>query len=105
MTDPNQNPQYPPPGSPQYPPGQQYPPGAPAPLGYQSPQPPQRPDDNPDLTPVDWLIAILCSGIGCIIGIIRLIQGKKNGGKMLGISLLFVVIWNIVRFIIVAMNQ
>ena len=42
-----------------------------------------------DLTPVDWCLAILCSGIGCIIGIVRLIQGRENGLKMLVVSLVF----------------
>jgi predicted RNA-binding Zn-ribbon protein involved in translation (DUF1610 family) len=41
-----------------------------------------------DLTTGDWVLAILCSGIGCLMGIIWLIQGKKKAGKMIGISLL-----------------
>jgi predicted RNA-binding Zn-ribbon protein involved in translation (DUF1610 family) len=49
-----------------------------------------------DMTTGEWVIAILCSGIGCIVGIVWLIQGKRKGGKMLGISLLFAVLWNIV---------
>ncbi len=52
-----------------------------------------------DLTPVDWLLCILCSGIGCIIGIIRVIQGDPTGGKMIGISLVFVIIWTALRFV------
>ena len=55
-------------------------------------------DDEEDLTTGDWLVAVLCSGIGCIVGIIWLIQGKPKGGKMLGVSLLFVFIWNVIRF-------
>lgn len=58
------------------------------------------PQDSGDMTGADWVIAILCPGIGCIIGIVRLIQGKSSGGKMLGMSILFAVIWNIVRFAI-----
>ncbi|HEX7448048.1 MAG TPA: hypothetical protein VF306_10915 [Pirellulales bacterium] len=45
----------------------------------------------------DWVLAVLCSSIGCIMGIIWLIQGKPKGGKMVGISLLFVFLWNILR--------
>lgn len=56
--------------------------------------------DPSSLSTVDWVIAILCSGIGCIIGIVRLVQGKPNGGKMLGISLGFAVFWNVVSFVI-----
>jgi hypothetical protein len=51
--------------------------------------------------PVDWVLAILCSGIGCILGIVYLAQGKKKGGTMLAVSLAFVVIWNIVRFALI----
>jgi hypothetical protein len=63
---------------------------------------PGMPSANPDgkLTTVDWLLCIFCSGIGCIIGIVRLIQGKPSGGKMIGISLLFAFLWNILRVIL-----
>jgi hypothetical protein len=57
-------------------------------------------DDDTDLSTGDWLLAILCSGIGCIMGIVYLIQGKPKGGKMLGVSLLFVLIWNVISFAI-----
>jgi hypothetical protein len=60
----------------------------------------QHSNPDSDLTPVDWVLCILCSGIGCIIGIIRLIQGKPSGGKMIGISLVFAVLWNILAFIV-----
>ncbi|MCA9059662.1 MAG: hypothetical protein KDA85_14240, partial [Planctomycetaceae bacterium] len=53
----------------------------------QTPPGTETPNDPSNLSTADWIIAILCSGIGCIVGIIRLIQGKKNGGKMLGVSL------------------
>jgi hypothetical protein len=55
---------------------------------------------NPDanLTGGEIALAVLCSGIGCIMGIIWLIQGKPKAGKMIGLSLVFVIIWNIVRF-------
>lgn len=45
-------------------------------------------DDDSDLTAMDWVICILCSGIGCILGIVYLVQGKKKGIKMIGISFL-----------------
>lgn len=56
--------------------------------------------EDSELTTGEYAVAILCSGIGCIAGLIWMIQGKPKGGKMLGISLLFVVIWNVVRFAI-----
>ena len=54
-------------------------------------------DDDSDLSTGDWVLAILCSGIGCIIGIVWMIQGKPKGGKMVGISFLASIFWNILR--------
>lgn len=61
--------------------------------------------EDADLTVAEWLVAILCSGIGCIIGIVWMIQGKSKGTKMFAISLVFVIIWNIVRFAIEAARR
>ena len=55
-----------------------------------------------DMTTGDWFAAVLCSGIGCIAGIIWMIQGKPKGAKMFGVSFLFVIIWSVVR---VALQQ
>jgi hypothetical protein len=60
---------------------------------------------NDDLSTVDWILCILCSGIGCIIGIIRLVQGKSSGAKMIGISIAFAILWNIVGYAIRMANQ
>jgi hypothetical protein len=83
--------------------------------------PQQRPDDDlepdldisrfrqappdADLTTVDWLLCVFCSGIACIIGIVRLIQGKPNAGKMIGVALLFSVIWTMLRFALASMSR
>lgn len=56
--------------------------------------------ESSDLSAGEWLVAILCSGIGCIVGIVYLCQGNPKGGKMFGISLLFVIIWNVISFAI-----
>lgn len=48
----------------------------------------------------DWILATLFAGIGLIMGIVFLVQGKRKAGKMLAISLLFVVIWNIVKYFV-----
>ncbi len=67
---------------------------------------PRRPSkDDSNLGTTDWILAILCSGIGCIMGIIWMIQGKPKGSKMLGVSILAAIFWNIVRFAITAMQQ
>lgn len=54
-------------------------------------------DADDDLSVGEWLVAIFCSGIGCILGIIWMIQGKPKGKKMFGISILMGIIWNILR--------
>lgn len=54
----------------------------------------------------DWVVAILCSGIGCIAGIIWMIQGKPKGLKMFGVSLGMQFFWGFIRVIIeIAANQ
>lgn len=54
-----------------------------------------------DLSVADWLICIFCSGIGCIVGIVAMCRGDSSrGGKMIGISLIFGVIWNIINVLI-----
>jgi hypothetical protein len=61
--------------------------------------------DESSLSTTDWIIAVICSGIGCIIGIVRLIQGKPNGGKMLGVSIAFALLWGVVRFLATMATQ
>jgi hypothetical protein len=41
-----------------------------------------------DMSAGEWVVAILCSGIGCIAGIVWMIQGKPKGVKMLVVSLI-----------------
>jgi hypothetical protein len=62
----------------------------------------RRPPRDDDLTTVDWLLCIFCSGIACIVGIVRLIQGKPSAGKMIAVALVFSVLWGIVRFLLEA---
>lgn len=45
---------------------------------------------NDELSSTDWILVILCTNIACIIGIIRLIQGKP---KMIVAALTANVIW------------
>jgi len=44
------------------------------------------------MTGVDWILCICCPGIGCIVGIVRLCQGRSSGGVMIGLSLLFAIL-------------
>ena len=52
-------------------------------------------DDDSDLTLVDWLLCIFCSGIGCIVGIVYAIQGKPKGGKMILISIVVNILFGV----------
>ena len=57
-------------------------------------------DGDDDLSTGEWVIAILCSGIGCICGIIWMIQGKPKGKKMFAVSFVAAVVWSVVRGVI-----
>jgi predicted RNA-binding Zn-ribbon protein involved in translation (DUF1610 family) len=61
--------------------------------------------DDDNLSVGEWLLAIFCSGIGCIFGIVWMIQGKPKGLKMIGVSFLFVIIWNVLRAAIEVANK
>jgi len=50
----------------------------------------------------DWVVAILCPGIGCIAAIVWLIMGKPKAGKMLGVSICMIIAWNILSAVIQA---
>jgi DNA-directed RNA polymerase subunit M/transcription elongation factor TFIIS len=56
--------------------------------------------DDETMSTGDWVVALLCSGIGCIVGIVWMIQGKPKGYKMLGVSFLGVIFWNVVNAIL-----
>jgi hypothetical protein len=57
-------------------------------------------NDDSELTGAELAIAILCSGIGCIMGFVFLVQGKPKAGKMILISLACSLGWGVVRFLI-----
>ena len=54
-------------------------------------------DPDASLSPLEWVVAILCSGIGCIVGIVYLVQGKPKGKKMLIVSICAQIIWGLLR--------
>lgn len=78
-----------------------------------------------DLSTSDWILAFLCSGIGCILGIVTsnwtlailgpgigcimgivwMIRGKPKGSKMLGASITAAIIWNILGFALLALSE
>lgn len=61
--------------------------------------------DDADLTTGDWIVGVLCSGIGCIVGIVWMIQGKPKGIKMIGLSLLVQAVLGVVRVAVEMANQ
>lgn len=55
-----------------------------------------------DLTAAEWLVAILCANIGCIVSIVWMIQGKPKGTKMFAVSLCAQIVWTVLWFILQA---
>jgi hypothetical protein len=58
-----------------------------------------------DLSGLELLLCIFCSGIGCIVGVVKLIQGEPNAGKMIGLSLIFAMVWAVVRLVVISALQ
>jgi hypothetical protein len=56
--------------------------------------------DDDDLTGTEMLVAALCGGIGCIAGILWILQGKPKGWKMLGFVFLMGIFWTIVKIVV-----
>ena len=54
--------------------------------------------DNPSAG--EWAICILLAGIGCIVGIVYAVQGKPKGLKMVGISVVAAIFWNVLLAIV-----
>ncbi len=60
-------------------------------------------DDTP--TASDWVICCLCPGIGCIGSVIYLIQGKRKGLMLLGVSICMAIVYNILFAILGALGN
>jgi hypothetical protein len=58
--------------------------------------------DDEDLSPVEWTLCILCSGIACIMGLVYMIQGKPKGGKMILYSFLIGLILRVISALVIA---
>jgi len=61
--------------------------------------------DDEDLSALEWVVAILCSGIGCIVGIVYMVQGKPKGKKMLLVSICMQIVWGVLRVVLQAAAQ
>jgi hypothetical protein len=53
-----------------------------------------------ELSAGEIAVAILCAGIGCIMGIVWMIQGKRKGLKMFLISICAAVVWNVLNIVL-----
>lgn len=62
-------------------------------------------NDEEDLNAVEIVLCVCCSGIGCIVGIVYMIQGNPKGLKMIGISILMQFIWGALRIALTALQQ
>lgn len=49
---------------------------------------------NDDMTSVDWVVALMCCGIGSLVGVVWLIEGKRKAVKMLVVSILAPFFWS-----------
>lgn len=59
-----------------------------------------------EMSGVDIALCILCSGIGCIVGIVALIRGQSSrGGKMIGLSLMMQFVWGAINMLIQEMAK
>ena len=59
---------------------------------------PSRSSAADEMTGGDWIICICCPGIGCIVGVVRLCQGRSSGAIMIGVSLLFAILGFFIGF-------
>jgi predicted RNA-binding Zn-ribbon protein involved in translation (DUF1610 family) len=57
--------------------------------------------EDSELTGSEIVLGLLCSGIGCIAGLVWMIQGKPKGLKMMGIS----IVADVVKSVVVALFQ
>ncbi len=66
-----------------------------------------RSSDDDDMTAIDWVLTALpvILVIGCIVGIVYMVMGKKKGGKMILVSICACVIWNILIGVLTSLGQ
>jgi len=60
----------------------------------------EAPPEDEFLTGSEIALGILCSGIACIVAIVYIVQGKKKGWKLLGISLVVQFVLGVIRAIV-----
>ncbi len=59
--------------------------------------------DDSEISIIEWVVIILCSPIGCILGIVYLIQGKPKGLKVLIASIVVNIIGALLKVFLAPM--
>lgn len=60
---------------------------------------------NDDLTVIDWIIAVFCPCLACILGVVYLLQGKASGGKLIGVTFVIMILQGLIGGLISAVQQ
>jgi len=60
-----------------------------------------QPPDS-DMNALDWVAAIVCAPIGCVLGLFYLVNGSPKAGKMLLTSIIVSVALNLVAIAVMA---
>ena len=53
-----------------------------------------------EVTGLEWVLVVLCPGIACILGIVKLVQGKSSGWTLIIASFVMNAIWVGIKFAI-----
>lgn len=54
------------------------------------------------LQPLDWVAAIVCAPVGCVLGLFYLVNGHPKAGKMLLVSIIVSVVLNLIASVFLA---
>jgi len=57
---------------------------------------------DPQLEALDWVAAIVCAPIGCVLGLYYLVKGNPKAGRMLLTSILVSVVLNVIAVAVLA---
>ena len=58
-----------------------------------------------DLATIDWILAVFCPCVACIVGVVYLLQGKPSGGKLIGVTFLIHIVLGMIGGLINAILQ
>ena len=72
------------------------------PVNFSSPPPPKKTFQTGELETGDFILAMVCPGIGCIMSLLWFAQGNPKASKMFGYSFLFSLLWAFLRIVITA---